>query len=139
MYESIRTRNKNISVRLRENGIAVINDEELFVLITQMPESATDEFVVALKSEFHWQFNKDFGVANASIAVEIWGHVFADKFADAVKAITPLKFVDGLAEKISTRCEIINIGSKDHDTNRVIWDWLAPFKPVIAAILLKQK
>jgi hypothetical protein len=99
MYESIRTRNKNISVRLRENGIAILNDEELFALITEMPEAATDEFVFALKSEFYQRFNKDFGVANASIAVEIWGHVFADKFADAVKAITSCKIFEGLAEK----------------------------------------
>jgi hypothetical protein len=107
-------------------------------LITEMPEAATDELVSAIKKEFCAQFNKDFGVANASIAVEIWGHVFAEKFANAVKAITSIKLVDELAEKICLKCEVINIGKKDHDNNRFVWDWLAACKPIIAAMLLRE-
>jgi hypothetical protein len=82
---------------------------------------------------------KEFGVTNASMSVEILGHVFAEKFANAVKTITQVKLVDDLAEKICSRCEVINIGEKDHDNNRFIWDWLAAFKPVIAAMLLRAE
>jgi hypothetical protein len=35
-------------------------------------------------------------------------------------------------------CKVINIGRKDHDNNRFIWDWLAAFKPIIAAMLLRE-
>jgi len=33
---------------------------------------------------------------------------------------------------------VINIGKKDNDNNRFVWDWLAAFKPVIAAMLLRE-
>lgn len=137
MYTSISIRNKNISVQLQENRVCIISDENLAALVTEMPEAATDELVNLIKEKFHARFNKDLGIANASMAVEIWGHVFAEKFADAVKVITPLKFVNALAEKIYLHCEVINIGNKDHDRNRFVWDWLAAFKPALAAMLLK--
>ena len=139
MYRSIAIRDKNISVQLHENSIAIFSDEQLLSLITEMPEAATDELVSAIKREFHAQFNRYFGVASASMAVEIWGHVFAERFANTVKAITPVKFVDELLEKIRVHCKVINIGEKDHDNNRFVWDWLASFKQIIGAILLRAK
>ncbi len=139
MYRSINIRDKNISVQLRENSICIISDEQLLALVTEMPEAVTDELVLAIKREFCTQFNKEFGVTDASMAVEIWGYVFAEKFANAAKMIPPVKLVDELAEKICLRCEVINIGEKDHDNNRFVWDWLAAFKPVIAAMLLRAE
>jgi hypothetical protein len=138
MERSIPIKDKNISVRLRENSIAIISDDQLLSLITEMPEATTDELVSTIKREFHAHFNKDFQVASASMAVEIWGHVFAERFANSVKAITPVKIVDELLEKICVHCKVINIGEKDHDNNRFVWDWLAAFKPVIAAMLLRE-
>ena len=138
MYRIISIRDKNISVRFQENRICIIGDADLVALVTEMPEAATDELVSAIKKEYHDLFNKDFDVTDASMAVEIWGHVFAERFADAVKDIAPVKLVNSLAQKISAHCEVINIGKKDHDNNRIIWDWLAAFKPAIAAIILKS-
>lgn len=139
MYTVISSGNKNISVLFKENSIAVVNDEQLWVLVTEMPEAATDELVSAIKKEYYTQFNKAFDVADASIAVEIWGHVFAEKFADTVKAITRVKLADKLAAKVSSHCEVINIGRKGNDNNRFVWDWLASFKSIIAAMLLRRK
>jgi hypothetical protein len=138
MYRSISIRDKNISFQLRENSIAIINDGQLLALIAEMPEAATDELVSAIKGEFHAQFSREFGVTDDSMVVEIWGHVFAERFANAVKAITSVKLVDELAEKICMHCEVINIGRKDHDNNRFVWDWLAGFKPIIAAMLFRR-
>jgi len=138
MYTSISVRDKSISVQLRESSIRITSDKQLLALITGMPEAATDELVSEIKREFHAQFNRDFEVANTSMAVEIWGHVFAERFAKAVKTITQVKVVDKLAEKICSHCEVINIGEKHHDNNRFVWDWLAAFKPVIAAMLLRK-
>ena len=137
MFKSISARGKNISVRLKRNMVDIINDEQLLDLVTKMPEAATGELVSAIKKEYHNKFNKDFEVADASMAVEIWGHIYAEKFADALKDIAPVKLISSLAQKITAHCEVINIGKKDHDNNRFIWDWLSVFKPAIAAILLK--
>lgn len=135
MYHNISIRDKNISVRLQENKIGIKSDEQLSALVTEMPEAATDELIGAIKNEFYLQFNKDFGVDDDSMAVEIWGHVFTERFADAVKALSPVKIVDDLAERISSHCEVINIGKKEHDRNRFVWDLLATFKPAIAMML----
>ena len=135
MYRRINVKDKNISVRLEENRISIKSDAQLSELVTAMPEASTDALVSAIKKEFCAQFNKEFDVADASIAVEIWGHIYAEKFANAIKAIVPAKLVDGFADKICTSCEVINIGEKDNDGNRFIWDWLAAFKPTIAGLL----
>ena len=139
MYSSVSAKDKNISVQFHENMIDILSDNQLFELVTQMPEAATDELVSAIKKEYHIQFNRDYSVSDPSMAVEIWGHVFAEEFADAVKKITSVKLVDELAEKIAEHCEVINIGEKGHDYNRIVWDMLAPFKSEIAAALLKSR
>jgi hypothetical protein len=138
MYISINVRNKNISTQLQVNRINILSDEQLMALVTEMPRAATDELVSAIKKEYQVRFNEDFDVSDASMAVEIWGHVFAGKFADKIKKIAPVKLVKSLAEKIRSHSEVINIGRKGHDRNRFVWDWLAPFKPAIAAILLRS-
>ena len=135
MYQIFVISDKTVSVNVQYNRISIKSDEQLFELITAMPESATDELVSTIKKEFRAQFNKEFEVSDASIAVEIWGHVYAEKFAAAVKVISPVKLIDGLAERISVSCEVINIGTSDNDGNRFIWDWLAAFKSTIAGLL----
>lgn len=117
------------------NSINIINNDQLSTLLKEMPEAATNELVSAIKKEFHIQFNKEISITDDSMAVEIWGHVFAGRFADAIKAITPGSLADSLAEKISQHCEVINIGEKGHDNNRILWDLLAPFKPAISLLL----
>jgi len=139
MYTVISSGDKNISVLFREKSIAIVSDEQLLALVTEMPEAATDELVSAIKKEYYAQFNKAFDVTDASIAVEIWGHVFAEKFADTVKAITRVKLADKLAAKVSSHCKVINIGRKGNDNNRFVWDWLASSKSIIAAMLLSRK
>jgi hypothetical protein len=137
MYISINIRNKNISVQFQEKGIAILNDEELSGLVTKMPVPATDELVAAIKKEFRVQFNKDMNIKDASVTVEIWGHVFAERFADAIKAVAPVKWVNPFTKKIDSHCKVINIGNKENDRNRILWDSLAVFKPAIAALLLQ--
>jgi hypothetical protein len=137
VYQIINIRDKNISVQLEENMVDIISDEQLLELATKMPEAATDELVSTIKREYHTQFSKDFSVTDASMAVEIWGHIYAEEFAEAVETATSVKLVDELAEKIKAHCEVINIGTRGHDYNRIIWDTLSPFKQPIAALLLK--
>ena len=137
MYKSISIRNKNVSVRFHERRIGIISDEQLLSVVTEMPEAATDELVSAIKKEYHNKFNKDFEVADASMAVEIWGHVYAESFAAAIKSLSPFGFVDSLADKVIGHCEVIDMGESGRDNNRFIWDRLASFKSSIAGLLPK--
>lgn len=135
MYSNINIQNSNISVLLHKNRIGIVNNDQLAALVSGIGNNTTEELVSAIKKEYSRLFNKEFNVSDDSIVVEIWGHIYADKFADAVKSISPIKLVDELADKISARCEMINIGEKGYDSNRFVWDLLAPLKSAIAAIL----
>ena len=135
MKKDIIIRDKTITVLFHRDRIGIISNDELFELIKKMPEAATEEFISAVKKEYYDHYNKDFNISDDSITVEIWGHIFADQFADAIKSLTNIKLIDNLAEKINAHCEVINIGERGHDNNRFLWDGLAAFKPAIKALL----
>ena len=137
MDKIITVQGKNIQMEMTQHKVKLVNNDQLSALLVHNTEASTDELVTAIKAAFQQQNNRDLDISNASMAVEIWGHIYAEKFADALKDIAPVKLISSLAQKITAHCEVINIGKKDHDNNRFIWDWLSVFKPAIAAILLK--
>lgn len=139
MYENVYAVNNNIKVEFNDGIIAVLCNEQLIMIVTKLPATATDELVSAIKKVYLKNFNKDFMVNDKSLAIEIWGHVFAEQFSVALTRIIKLRIVQKLAEKIYKRSVVINIGEKKHDSNRFFWDMLAPLKPAIGTLLLKRK
>ena len=135
MKKDIIIRDKTITVLFHYNSIGIISNEGIFELVKKLPEDAMEEFISVVKKEYYDNYNKDFDVSDDSITIEIWGHVFAEQFADAIKSLTNIKLIDNLAEKINAHCAIINIGEREHDNNRFVWDGLAAFKPAIKALL----
>ena len=129
MNKIISVQGKNLQLEIAQHKVKLTNNGELAALLACNTEAATDELVVALKTAFLQQ--------NNSITVEIWGHMYAENFAAAVKSLSPFSFVDSLADKIIGHCVVINIGEPGHDKNRFIWDSLASFKSNIAALLPK--
>lgn len=126
---------KQIIVLLHKQRVGIVNDAALQALLSHQPEQHTDTLAEAIKNEYVRLFNQEFDVSANSLVVEIWGHLFADKFAVAVKNLSPFAAVDALSEKVSARCSIINVGEKSNDNNRLFWDLLAPLKPAIAAFI----
>jgi hypothetical protein len=139
MHTSVSVRGKNIDTQLNLHAIRIWNNDELSNLLSTDPEAATDELTLCIQAEYVKLFDTAFKVSNASIAVEIWAHVYAEKFAEAVKSFSEIQFIDKLADKIIHHAEIIDIGEKGHDNNRFIWDGLAVFKSAIAALLFAGK
>ncbi len=131
----ISCRGKRISLRLLQQVIRIIADEELAQVLATDTEAATTELVTAIKTAYRMRYNHDFQVSDASFAVEIWGHVYADKFADIIKQLSPFGWIDKIADKVIYHCAIIDIGEEGHDDNRFVWDRLAPFANTIARML----
>lgn len=138
MNTTISIRDKAISIDMKEHIMHIKNNDALTNLLAEDTEAATDELVLKIKKQYHTLFNKDFEVADKSIAVEIWAHVYVEKFSDAVASLTSINFIDELAEKIIERCEIIDIGENGYDYNRFVWDNLAYLKSTIAKLLPKK-
>jgi hypothetical protein len=138
MNTTINVRDKIINIDMREHIIHINNNDALTSLLAEDTEVITDELILEIKKTYRTLFNKDFDVANKSIAVEIWAHVYVEKFSDAVAALTSIGFIDKLTEEITERCEIIDIGESGYDYNRFVWDNLAYLKSTIAKLLPKK-
>ncbi len=139
MNTSISIRNRNIHCEFDLHIVRIYNDKELIALLKKDTEPATDELVAGIRAEYRKQFGVDFGVPYNSIAVEIWGHVYAEKMAEAIKHLSSIKLVDKMADKIIYHAERIDIGEHGHDNNRFVWDGLAHFKALIIPFLPTEK
>lgn len=139
METTINVLGRNVKLTMTQHKIKLVNDAELAALLSQQMEASTDALVSAMKAAFKQQNAKEFDVSDNSIAVEIWGHVYAESFAETVKNLSPFGFIDSIADKVIFHCEVIDIGEADRDNNRFIWDRLASFKSKIAGLLPKNK
>lgn len=129
---------KDIHLQLKPHAIKIWNDNALCDLLKVNAESSTEELIKNIKTEYFKLFADEFKVSNNSMAVEIWVHVYAEKFAEAIKDFSSINFVDKIADKIIYHAEIIDIGEIGHDDNRFLWNALAPFKFAIADLLFRK-
>ena len=129
---TVTVRGKSLQVCIQPHIIRITNDDELTALLAHDKEAATKELITAIKVRYQKEFGSRLKVSDKSMAVEIWAHVYVEKFA---KAIVSLKVIRKLANAIIRHCEIIDIGEWGHDQNRFVWNALSVFKPVIAALL----
>lgn len=133
---TITVRGRTLRVCIQPHITRITNDDELTALLAHDTEAATGELITAIKARYLEEFGKELKVSDKSMAVEIWAHVYVEKFA---KAIASLQFTRKLANVIIRRCEIIDIGEWGHDENRIVWDALSIFKPVITVLLPNGK
>lgn len=137
MILKINLRSQNIKVQFKQQAIKIYNDDELSILLQNDAEELTSQLVNRIKVEYYKLFNTEFSVSNDSMSVEIWAHVYAEKFAEAIKHFSSVKLIDAFAEKIIQHADEIDIGEKGHDENRFVWDALQAFKSSVAKILFK--
>ena len=135
MTTTIFVRSRNIHCEMELHIVRVYNDNELKALLAQDTEAATSELVASIKAEYRSLFTVEYAVSDASVAVEIWGHVYAERMADAIKHLSSIALIDKVADKIIYHSEIIDMGERGHDENRFVWDGLAHFKSLIASFL----
>jgi hypothetical protein len=127
--------NKSITLKLNLHALKIFNTDSLSAILAENTEETTQKLIDSIKKEYFKLFNIDFEVSDNSMAVEIWAHIYAEKFAEAVEKFSSVNFIDKAAEKIMHHAEVIDIGERGHDDNRFVWDALAVFKPAIAGLL----
>ncbi|MBV9962920.1 MAG: hypothetical protein JO072_11800 [Parafilimonas sp.] len=135
MTTSITAQGKIVVVEFKLHAIRIFSSDVLQQLLKDDPQAGTQELIGNIKKEYQRLFNKDFNVSDSSMSVEIWAHVYADRFAEGVKEYSSINIIDKIAEKIIQHADVIDIGEKGHDENRFFWNGLAPFKEAIANIL----
>lgn len=125
----------SIKVTLEEGAIHIFNDEELWKLLNEGMQTTTESLIVSVKKAYERLYKKELDISSASLAVEIWGHVYFEYFAIIFEKLVHMNLIKQMTNKISSYCEIIDCGESEKDSNRFFWDILAPFRNQIAALL----
>ena len=108
-----------ISINCEEKLIQIKND---CALLTFLDDPATKGSL--LVSEYaHQLYLKEMGrplnISIDSVAIEILGHVYADKFADLASRFK-IKALQSKLADIKSRTDIIDCGERDIDSDRHI-------------------
>lgn len=135
MEQHFLVRGNSIKVQLEQGALHIANDKELWGLLNEETEAATDDFILLVKAEYKRLFNQTLNISDASLAVEIWGHVYFEYFALIFEKMVNMNLIKQMTHKITDYCEIIDCGESGKDSNRFFWDMVAPFKKQVAAML----
>lgn len=125
----------SVNVFFEPKLIRIIGSEELLVHLNKRLNNHTLALVRLIKTDYALLLGKPLKITNASLAVEIWGHLYASKFATILQELISLKLIENFTEQIKKRSDTIDCGEADIDSNRKFWDMLAKFKSVIIKFL----
>lgn len=126
---------RSIEVLFDEHAVHITNNKELQQLIAADPEGNTRALAELILQQFEVCNKRSFALHPDSLIVEIWGHVYCEYLAQILDNLVKLQLVKALAGKVIAFCEVIDCGEPGHDSNRVLWDMLAPFTAIIAGWL----
>lgn len=125
--------NKNfhgIAVRYHDRIVGIQNDEVLRAFLEDRSSKGSLLLADAILKEYKAELGKPLRITRDSLAIEIIGHVFLDKFSDLSSVIANAE-VKKLLEELKEHTEIIDCGEKEADSNRVVWDSLEKEKGLI--------
>jgi hypothetical protein len=122
-YETVNVDGYDISMSFDSRVIHIRNDANLSNLLSNQ-SAASRQVARRAKEVYKLRRSKDFNVSAESIAVEVLGHVYPQRMAQAVAKVAP--FLKDKVGRILQRTDPIDIGEWGVDGNRLVWDLLAP-------------
>ena len=130
---------QNLKDYLREKG-NIVCDQNLKDYLREKGNGSLQLADYILKEYQHCQ-HTPLKISRDSLAIEILAHTYVDSFSQAVSAAQPLlplslrQALKQLIHSIRSHTEIIDCGETEVDSNRWIWDKLAPYKSIIYGAL----
>ncbi|MEJ5994114.1 hypothetical protein WG904_06735 [Pedobacter sp. Du54] len=115
--------------------IRIQGSEQLLAFLSADLNTHTLKLVKLIKADYLTIFGKPLKITHASLMVEIWGHLYASKFATALNELIKLNIIQNLTKTVIKRSNTIDCGEADVDSNRSFWDILAKFKSMIVKFL----
>lgn len=110
---------EGISIKCSDKLLQIKNDGALRRFLDDPQTNGSvliADYAVALYKK---EMNKELKISRDSLAIEILGHVYVDKFADAASKV---KALEAAMKSIRNRTDVIDCGEGDIDSNRKIWD-----------------
>lgn len=135
-FEVFHINGYNIKILFRKGIVHILNSKELNDFLKK-EKKASLHVALFIKNTYKEKYKKDISITLKSLTIEILGHVYLDriaKFICKIVSIVPLfkKSILKIANKfVLSHTDIIDIGEKQVDNNRWVWDSIAIFTPSI--------
>ena len=132
-----------IGIYIYDQFILIKNDEKLLKYLAKTGIGSV-ELAKYLKKKYKDIMKKDINITVNSLAIEILGHVYIDKFAKSMKKLhldkTWQEKINQFSNSLLSHTDVIDCGEKDVDSNREIWDMLSQefYKDIIFWLLGKN-
>lgn len=115
--------------------IRILGSAQLLAFLSSDLDKQTLKLIKLIKADYLAFAGKRLKITHNSLMVEIWGHLYASKFADILKELVRLKIIENITNGIRKRSDTIDCGEADIDSNRKFWDTLGKFKAIIIKLL----
>lgn len=127
-----------LAVTFSRQLVRIEGSKALRKFLSRDIENRSEVLVNTIKMDYFQLFDVELAIKNDSLIIEIWGHVYAAYFARAMEKLIQLKVIDDMADFILKRADTIDCGESEIDSNRVFWDILSNFKPIILQFIPKR-
>jgi len=126
-----------VSVIYSPKLVRITGSKQLLIFLNTNLIANSLKLVKLIKADYLIIVGRRLKITNASLMVEIWGHLYASHFANAVKELIKLNIVGDLTDLVTRRSDTIDCGEADIDSNRKFWDTLSKFNHIIVKCLPK--
>ena len=100
-----------ITYFLSEKAVHIDNNKELESIIPN-PKTAI-ELAKKLKANYQKRYGRELSVSELSMAIEIYGHIYPEKLAKAIREIPLPNFVDQAMKNLIEKADIIDSGARE--------------------------
>lgn len=129
-----------IGVKYEPRIVRVRTDEALMRFLAG-PERGAQELAAHIRARYEEKLGCALEISERSLAVEILAHAYCDallqraaRFARELPGSLGARLAQAAA-RLQRHTDIIDMGEKDLDSNRWLFDDLAPFYSLICAVL----
>jgi hypothetical protein len=124
-----------LDISFRHGAVHIPNSRELKEYLSLETDTRTKGLISMIKNDYFQISQEALDITDDSMAVELWGHLFAQNFRPVLDKLSDFTLTEWLAERLIKSAEIIDLGEEGLDHNRKYWDWLSQHKSLILKLL----
>jgi hypothetical protein len=125
----------SIQVIFEEGIIRITNNLQLWIFFDQHIVERTAGLVSMIKQDYREFFGQPLAISNRSLGLEIWGHLYYEVFILSICKLLRLNGNSPRVKILLKSSQIIDCGERHKDSNRKLWDFLAPLHNAIGRFL----
>jgi len=135
-FEKIYTfQSASIQVIFEEGIVRITNNLQLWFFYDQHIIERTARLVALIKQDYSEFFGRPLAISNHSLGLEIWGHLYYEVFILSICKLLRLNGNSPRVKILLKSSQIIDCGEQHKDSNRRLWNFLAPLHNAIGRLL----